>query len=435
MRYISLVLLIASTLHALAPAETNPPTLDSKIKVLIVTGGHGFQRKEFFALFDANKDIAWQEAVYNGKTLNATTLLAGQDWRQYDVFVFYDMQRNSPEKTRQGIAALGEAGKGIVMLHHTLAAQQDWPEYKRIVGGKYYTKKTVEHGKTYGPSTYKHDVDINIGICDPKHPITYGLKPFSIRDETYNGYDVLPGVTPLLTTDHPTSVKNVGWTHTYKKSRVVYLQQGHDAHAYKNPVFRTLIGRSIRYVAGRPATDQLPWQPVFNGKNLDNWKAVGGASWQVKDGILTGEQGDNFAAGDLYTKDTFDDFEVTATFRVRWPANSGLWFRYQNHGKAYQADILEFKNPVCWTGTLYCGGYAKLFLSMNKDPSLLKKDGWNTFVIRAAHTHLVVFLNGHKVGDVINDASPSGQFGIQVHQGAQFGPMRIEFKTLKVRKI
>jgi len=411
-----------------AQAVSEPP-----LKVLVVTGGHDFNRPAFTALFNGLEGIEWKEAVYGGKDLNATEILGSDAWKAWDVFVFYDMVQGLPEKSLQGLAALPKAGKGLVFLHHTLAANQNWPEYRKIVGGKFFTGKTVDEGKEVGPSGYQHDRDMTVAICDRAHPITWGLGTFTIHDETYNKYAVAPGVTPLLTTDDPTSDKVIGWTHVYGNSRVVYLQLGHDEKAYEHPAFKTLVDRSIRYTAARPAAAGLPWRSLLDGKSLAGWEAEGGAKWRVAGGVLVGEQGPNNAAGDLYTTESFGDFEAVATFRVRWPANSGIWFRFQNGGKAYQADILEWPNPRCFTGTIYCGG--KMFIAMNEDPALVKKDDWNTFVIRGAGPRVTVFLNGTKVGDVHDDASAAGKFGIQVHAGTEFGPMRIEIREFKVRRI
>jgi uncharacterized protein len=406
---------------------------ESPLKVLVLTGGHDFNRPAFAALFDGVKGIEWKEAVYGGKELNATEILASDAWKAYDVFVFYDMVQGLPEKSLQGLAALPRAGKGLLFLHHTIAANQTWPEYRKMLGGKFFTAPTKEDGKEYGTSGYQHDRDMTVTACDPTHPITYGLTTFKIHDESYNKYVVAPGVTPLLVTDDPTSDKVIGWTHGYEQSRVVYLQLGHDEKAYENPAFKLLVERSIRYTAARPAAADLPWQSLLDGKSLAGWRAEGGAKWQVADGMLVGEQGPNNAAGDLYSTASFGDFEAVVNWRVRWPANSGIWFRFQNGSKSYQADILEFPNPRCFAGTIYCG--PKMFLSMNEDPALVKKDGWNTFVIRAAGRHLVVFLNGKKVGDVLDDVSAEGVFGVQVHAGTEFGTMRIEIKEFKVRKI
>jgi len=33
------------------------------------------------------------------------------------------------------------------------------------------------------------------------------------------------------------------------------------------------------------------WQPLFNGRDLDNWTQNGSAKWIVKDGIIVGGQG------------------------------------------------------------------------------------------------------------------------------------------------
>ena len=246
-------------------------------------------------------------------------------------------------------------------------------------------------------------------------------------------YERAEGVAAYPTITSAGSDPVIGWARQEQASRVVYLQLGHDEKAYEHPAFKTLVDRSIRYTAARPAAAELPWRSLLDGKSLAGWEAEGGAKWQVAGGVLVGEQGPNNAAGDLYTTESFGDFEAVATFRVRWPANSGIWFRFQNGGKAYQADILEWPNPRCFTGTIYCGG--KMFIAMNEDPALVKKDDWNTFVIRGAGPRVAVFLNGTKVGDVHDDASAAGKFGIQVHAGTEFGPMRIEIKEFKVRRI
>ena len=88
-------------------------------------------------------------------------------------------------------------------------------------------------------------------------------------------------------------------------------------------------------------------------------------------------------------------------YKIQWPANSGIWFRYQAPDKAYQADILEYKNPVAYSGTIYCP--AKMFLARNENAALEKRDDWNTMLIKAQGDHLVVSLNGTVTGDVPRD--------------------------------
>ncbi len=172
---------------------------------------------------------------------------------------------------------------------------------------------------------------------------------------------------------------------------------------------------------------------LFNGRDLSGWETSGNAKWFVENGNLVGTQGANNAPGDLFTTETYGDFLVTFTYRVEWPCNSGLWFRYQRPQKAYQADILEYKDPVCYSGTLYCSG--KMFLAMNEDKTLVDREGWNTMKVRAEGDHIQIWINDHQVADVHDDTTGSGKIGFQVHPGDEFGPMKIVVRELLLKAL
>lgn len=175
------------------------------------------------------------------------------------------------------------------------------------------------------------------------------------------------------------------------------------------------------------------WTPLFNGKDLTGWKPEGNAKWTVENGCLVGVQGPNNAPGDLFTEQEFGDFELKVVYKVQWPANSGIWFRYQTPEKAYQADILEYKDPVAYSGTIYCPG--KLFLAANKDASIVKKDDWNTMFISAKGDHLIVKLNGTLTGDVHEGSMAKGRIGFQIHPGDEFKSMKITVKEIVLRNL
>ena len=172
---------------------------------------------------------------------------------------------------------------------------------------------------------------------------------------------------------------------------------------------------------------------LLNGKDLTGWQTEGNARWVVENGLLVGTQGANNAPGDLFTTDSFRDFEATVTYRTEWPCNSGVWFRYQNPDKAYQADVLEYKNPEAYSGTLYCPG--KLFLAINADKTLVNREGWNTIKVQAQGDHLQIWLNGRQVADVHDTTTDSGRIGFQVHPGAEFGPMKIVVREVLLKKL
>lgn len=169
---------------------------------------------------------------------------------------------------------------------------------------------------------------------------------------------------------------------------------------------------------------------LFNGKDLAGWKPEGNATWKVEEGCLVGTQGANNAPGDLFTEKEFDNFELVVEYKVDWPANSGIWFRYQAADKTYQADILEYKDPLAYSGTLYCPG--RLFLGTNTDPNLEKKTDWNTMKIRAEGDHMVITLNGKVTVDVHDAAYAKGRIGFQIHPGDEFAKMRLAVRKMEL---
>lgn len=198
-------------------------------------------------------------------------------------------------------------------------------------------------------------------------------------------------------------------------------------------VLTVTVTRPMSAEPAPPANSESPAVSLFNGKDLTGWKMEGGARWEVKDGLLIGRQGENNEPGDLFTERSYDDFELRVTFKVEWPANTGVWYRYQSAKRAFQADILEYEKPFALTGSLYCTG--KMFLAVNTDAALVNREGWNTLVIRAVGNRHVVFLNGKKVADVHDNTSDHGRIGFQIHAGAQFEKMRVLIKAASIRRI
>lgn len=216
-----------------------------KLNVLIVTGGHDFDRKSFFEMFDSFQNISYTELKHPEANLQLREI----DMKTFDAVVFYDMPKTISDTEKESYHKLLKAGKGLVFLHHSLASYQQWDEYKTIIGGKYH-----EEQNSPASSTYQHDINFKVKISDTTHPVTKGIKDFEILDEVYGNTEILPEVTPLLTTDHPQSSKIIGWTHQMGNSRIVYIELGHDKNAYFNPSFQKLVKQAIAFVA-KPQTD------------------------------------------------------------------------------------------------------------------------------------------------------------------------------------
>ncbi len=176
------------------------------------------------------------------------------------------------------------------------------------------------------------------------------------------------------------------------------------------------------------AQQAAKWEKLFNGQDLHGWKVRGGAKWTVQNGLLVGEQ-DQGKAGDIFTVRQWTDFKLKVTFRVQGHANSGIWFRTPlTGGMGYQFDILEKSDYGCTWGTIYSGG----FLSKNLDETIIKRNDWNVAEIEMVGRHMVVRLNGKKVGEADSDKFARGRIGFQVHGGDKFKDMKIIVKDVQI---
>jgi len=236
-----LVLCVIYCPMALLFAQGDTPTH----KVLIVTGGHGFDVKEFYEMFDALPGITYEMA----ELPKEMDLLAPGLEKKYDTVVSYDMN-NFPitDAQRANFDKLMQAGMPLIVFHHSIGGYKDWPKYREIAGGAYLFADLEADGKTWPPSDYRHDVEMKITIADKDHAITKGLGDFTILDEAYKDVYVRPDVHVLLTTDHPLATKQVAWVHRYGDSPVFTIMLGHDKHAFANDNLRKLLKQGIDWI-------------------------------------------------------------------------------------------------------------------------------------------------------------------------------------------
>ena len=258
-----LALALATISHGLA-AEGG-----SKTKVLVVTGGHGFEREPFFKIFSDNSEIEFTDAEHS-KT-NAS-VYDRDDLLSYDVVVLYDMPQNITDAQKAKFMSLFDKGVGLVVLHHALVSYQTWPDYERVIGGRYQEPDPKKPGTVTDAAGWQHDVDFPVVIVATNHPVTAGMKDFPIHDEIYWGFRVGSDVTPLITTTHPKSGKPLAWARSEGKSRVVYLQLGHGKEAFENENYRKLVAQSIRWTkrpsSGKSAGMSEPRVFLLNAKHI-----------------------------------------------------------------------------------------------------------------------------------------------------------------------
>lgn len=105
------------------------------------------------------------------------------------------------------------------------------------------------------------------------------------------------------------------------------------------------------------------WKTLFNGEDLDGWKAVSGpmSAWKVEDGLLYCSGG---GGGWLSTEDEYANFEIELEFRVPPGGNSGVFLRAPHQGNpafaGMEIQILDDEGraytklkPYQYCGSLY----------------------------------------------------------------------------------
>ena len=211
-------------------------------RILVITGGHEFE-PSFFSIFDSFTGVTYDTVSQPGFNRMVSSELSNQ----YSALVFYDMWQDINSEQKQAYLELLDKGQGMLFLHHSLVSYQSWDEFIKIVGGKY-----VERGDDDDPnikgSTYTENITMNIEVVAKNHPVTSGVSDFSIYDEGYQYIEMIAGITPLLTTNHPDCSPTVAWAHRYKNSRIVYIMLGHGHQAYENANFRKLVRNAINWV-------------------------------------------------------------------------------------------------------------------------------------------------------------------------------------------
>ncbi len=425
--------LAAATAGLTSAVMAEPPATAPRariLSVLVITGGHGFDHSEFFQMFDGVPDIRWTEA----RRPDIAGWLSAEKAAAFDVLVWYDFGTPQPsEEEARNLLALLDAGKPMLFLHHALASYTQWPEFEKIVGGVFLLQPD-------GPrpaSTFRHDVDLAVQIADRSHPITRWMTDFRLHDEVYNVCPTQPDNHVLLTTDHPESMKALGWTRTSRRSPVVYLQPGHGSETFRTREYRRLVMQSIRWLAGLlPETSTEGFVPLLNGRDFEGWTVMGDprAFW-FKDGVLRSESG--LGGHWMRTNRTYRDFILRVEWRVGQGGNSGVFVRSAAEGLPWvtgsEIQITnEYRDTAHCTGSLY--GDAPV------DPRPDERaDMWHEFEIHCVGRHYRVFADGVPVVDVDARRMPvfagkpvEGYIGLQDSHNRQ---SYVEYRNMTVKEL
>ena len=122
------------------------------------------------------------------------------------------------------------------------------------------------------------------------------------------------------------------------------------------------------------------------------------SKWVIADGVLSPSEK---PGGIIWSKNSYDDFEISVQYKTSARCNSGLFFR-SNPKNAVQGGFeVQIASPGLYSGKHIVGS-----LYDAKEPAVAagKPDGeWNTMTLRCKGAKIVATLNGQTILDLSID--------------------------------
>ncbi|RKR08037.1 hypothetical protein CLV91_2803 [Maribacter vaceletii] len=224
-------------------AQVSNSQENKKTSVLVVRGGHPYDTPDFENMCNS------LEGVHVDLVLDAhfKAMKLDKIKEKYTAILFLNQNKyyEESEKTKKKYVELTNEGIGMVFLHFTLSSQPNWNKYHEIIGGKWFLgSHTKDKSKV---STYFIDLKVDVKVSDKKHPVTKGIKDFTMTDVFYGKIHMEPGVHVLLDSDN-TDIAPIAWTQKYNKSKIVYIMPGYSKKAFENYSYKKLISNALKYV-------------------------------------------------------------------------------------------------------------------------------------------------------------------------------------------
>ena len=164
---------------------------------------------------------------------------------------------------------------------------------------------------------------------------------------------------------------------------------------------------------------QTKWTALVDGASgLENWDRLGDANWRAEDGAIVADKAK--VASYLVSKNSYKDFQIKAEFWADHTTNSGIFIRLSDPKtvaatNSYEVNIYD-QRPEPSYGTAAIVDFAKV--------SPMPKAGgkWNTFVITAKGTNLIVEFNGVQTVNIQDGKFTSGPIALQFGNGPKDAP-------------
>ena len=167
-------------------------------------------------------------------------------------------------------------------------------------------------------------------------------------------------------------------------------------------------------------------------KGLDNFNRIGDVDWRAEGGAIVGTKG---KGGYLVTKKSYRNFDLYVEFWANEDTQSGVFLRAADPKKvgadsAYEVNIYDLR-----PGQEYATGGIVNFGRIPVPNKYQAGGKWNTFLITAKDTNLIVELNGVQTVNIYDSKFASGPFSLQFGNHGKAPGAPIKWRKVEVREL
>ncbi|UMB55167.1 DUF1080 domain-containing protein [Lutibacter sp. A64] len=178
------------------------------------------------------------------------------------------------------------------------------------------------------------------------------------------------------------------------------------------------------FVSCQQPKEEAPWVSLINNNNLEGWTVLGGvATYNVKDGVITGTSVANTPNTFLTTNKNYDNFIFEVEYKVDPSMNSGIQIRsnslpYYRNGRVHGYQIEIDPSERAWSAGIYDEARRGWLCTLEDNPeaqTAFKQNEWNHYRVEAIGDTIKTWINNVPAAYLIDDKTSSGFIALQVH--------------------